>query len=298
MTQVNKRDWLKRNPNIKFKHTKKLLFGKYLYSVSLRMPGVTFMYSYEYSPKITHPKYPTYEQYTQFLLTRCLSRMVDRTTGLTIAETQSELDKYLVEDRYIAIPSTHAWMYSDHADVGFRQLIDTVALHKAYMMIKTNTPESGIRCTKMYDHLYIYANDIDKLAGAIQDLEIDDNDILTLSYPSPSELAVLTAGKEVNTKAEKFKYKVIFKPIPDVGLPALHKYLTAIQKEDASILEMPGHFISAIVGKRSSRQFRRMYNSKSYMYVNDLGLILIINLMAEGRYSAYRELVMPERNSE
>jgi len=270
---VNKDYWLNKNPQIKFRRVKKAYYGTYLLKVTIGLVGASVRY-YNHFPKIPHIINPTYDQYMTFLkrhAARFSTQKVLKDTG----------NRYLhVNQKMFGIDSARLRVYDVKAMYAFHQLL--------------GNPPDGVKVVREMDCARIYSNNIDVIDRVIEGLGIPDSDILAIDAPADHDVAALLSGKEINTKAEHFKFKVFIKAVKSDGLPDLNNYLEVIK--DTGTVEIPPHCSTALSGPKTGWSWR--FHQRSYMYVKDADTVLIIKMLAGQRFADCIELIMPDADDD
>jgi hypothetical protein len=167
---------------------------------------------------------------------------------------------------------------------------DARVLFNEHYLLRNKPP--NMKMARQQNSLRLYSNDEDALIKVIKQLEVDDSAIRLISYPNASQVDTLLSGKEFNSHADKFKYKVFLKPVTSEGIPALGNYLRSIAHTDE--VEVPKHCQMALDGVMT-RWSWAMY-TRSYLYAKDEHILLLIQMLAGQRYSDAIELALPEEN--
>lgn len=279
---VNKEYWQDRNPGIKFYRVKKAYFGEYLIKVKLDVVGASMRYhrfttdAERYSiPKSDWiSNTPTYTQFLTFLKAHVVRFNVQKLM-------------HIDENRYVVVKRDHTLDIYGRSYPSSR-IYDARVLHNIHNLLLKKP--AGVRLSREADKFHIYGNDIEQIQGIIDDLEVKDHAIFSITSPNEDDVAILRAGKEFNSKAGEFQFKVWIKPMGrEGGLPELHKYLNAIRDTDE--VEVTRHFWEAIAG--ASNKHSTSWYSRSYMYVKSEATILFIKMLAGEKYSNCVELILP-----
>ena len=266
---VNRDYWLTKNPQIKFRRVKKAYYGTYLLKATIKLTGASVRY-YNHFPKLPHIINPTYEEYMTFLK-RHSARF---STQKVLKDTT---------DRYIHVNQKMFGI----AETGRLRIYDVRALYAFHQLL--GNPPAGIKVVREMDNARIYGNDIDAISKVIEELDIPDYDILSIDSPIENEITALLSGKEINTKAELFKFKVFIKAVKFDGIPDLYNYLESIK--DSGTVEVPRHCSLALHGPKANWSWR--YYQRSYLYVKDEETVLFIKMLAGQRFADCVELIMP-----
>lgn len=274
---VDKKYWLKRNPNIKFCRVKKAFYGTYLLKVKLQIWGASMRYYYNGSPLLTHMKNLSYERFLKYLKSH------------VVRFNMQKLIK-VVDNRFIYVTvGPGIDKYGNKANINFN-IYDARALYVLHNLLEKKP--KGIRFTREQNVLQIYSNNINDTKEVINQLKIPSGNIISITSPDDQDISALLSGKEFSTKADRFKYKVFLKSsINGEGMPALSNYLKSIGDTDE--VEVPRHCTIAIKG--SSKKWAWEYSQRSYLYVKNEDTILLIKLLAGNRYSTCLELILPKK---
>lgn len=265
---VNRDYWLTKNPQIKFRRVKKAYYGTYLLKATIKLTGASIRY-YNHFPKTPHIKNPTYDDYMTFLKRHA----VRFSTQKVLKDTTQ---RYIhVNQQMFGSSSSRLRIYDVKALYTFHQLL--------------GNPPDGIKIVREMDIARIYGNDIDAINKVIEELDIPDYDILVIDSPIENEITALLSGKEINIKAELFKFKVFIKAVKFDGIPDLYNYLESIK--DSGTVEVPAHCSTALHGPKAGWSWR--YHQRSYLYVKDEETVLFIKMLASNRFADCIELIMP-----
>ena len=277
---INKEYWLRRNPDIKFHRVKKAFYGTHLLKARVYVCGASMRY-YQHGVELDKRiKNPTYEEFMVFLRKHVMQFNVQKLIKV-------------IENRFIHCTRKKIDVYGrDDKNVSILRVYDAKVLYALYNMLKVKP--AGIRLSREYDTLNVYANDINELRDALNELDIPSRDITSLTSPGENDVLILLAGKEFNSKAEKFKYKVFLKSVTKAGIPDLANYLESIKDTDE--VEVPRHCRIAISGPVD--RWSWAYSQRSYLYVKNEDTILIIQMLTGDRYSNCIELILPREEKD
>ena len=274
---INEEYWLARNPAIAFHKTKKAFYGTHLLKARIHVVGATCRY-YMHDTNLTWKQRttgsPTYKQYLRYL-----KEHTQRFGLQNIVE--------VVDGRYIhvnrAITNVNRW----HNEPAL-YIYDAEVLHTLHYLLKS--APKNIRFSRENHILHVYSTNITSLIEVIDKLGVDESAVEAITYPHGDDVTSLLSGKEFNTKASKFKYKVFLKAgKPGDGIPALANYLRSIR--DTGDVFVPPHCLESM--KALEADWR--WSSRSYLYVKDEHTLLLIRLLAGSRFSTSTELIMPKQ---
>jgi len=271
---VIKEYWLTLNPNIIFCSPNKAYYGSYLLRADLDIVGASMRYWQYDIPLKERIANPTYADFMLFLKRSLLKWQMRAITDI-------------VDDRYLHVTKTGDSLAWKSEAKGSVRIYDAKVLYNLYTLLR-NKPKN-VKLARQADSLRVYANHEDDLISVIKQLEVEDPDIRLLSYPNENQISTLLSGKEYNSRAADFKYKVFLKPVSKGGIPDLANYLNSIAH--TTDVEVPQHCKLAMAG--ASDRWSWAHFQRSYMYVRDEHTILIIQMLAGNKFSNYIELALP-----
>lgn len=279
LPRINEEYWLNRNPNIIRSIPTKAYYGSLLIRVELDLMGASIRYHQFNMPKhLRHAGDPNYKQYLAFVKRQCISfnhREILRTE----------------DNRYVHVRWVEQTIARNSGHKSRTQIFDAEALYKLYFLLK-NKP-TDVKISRQMDILRLYSNNEDSIIKIIDHLGVADSAIRLLGFPKQEQIETLLAGKEYNTRAPDFKYKVFFKQLNKDGIPALYDYLLGVA--DTIEVDVPKHCFEALAGCKS--RWHWTMHSRSHLYAKDENTVLIIKMLAGDRFSNYIELVpMAEEN--
>ena len=261
---VNKGYWLGKNSDIQFYKTKKAFYGTHLIKVKLDLTGASIRY-YEHDYKTrARATDPSYDEFRVFL-----NRQIVRFGWQQIT--------HIVDERYIHTTSPDT-----------DRVYDAKALYALYWLLKEKP--DGIRFAREGNVLHIYANDIGQIEPVLNELHIDYNKIVSITFPDSQDVDDLLAGNEFNVKAEHYKYKVFLRPPKsEKGIPDLARYVDNMK--GLGEVEMPPHCKAAITQPVTKWTWAHWH--RSYLYVLDDNTLLLVKMLAGEFFSDAVELIMP-----
>lgn len=274
---VIKEYWLTLNPDIIFCQPNKAYYGSYLLRVDLDIVGASMRYWQYDIPLKERIANPTYNDFMMFLKRSLLKWQMREIT-------------HTVDGRYIHVTKTGNALSWKAEPTGSIKIYDAKVLYNLYTLLR-NKP-NNVKLARQSDSLRVYANHEDDIINVIRQLEVENSDIRLLSYPDAKQVGTLLSGKEYNSKATDFGYKVFLKPAGKEGMLDLANYLDSIK--NTGDVEVPRHCRLAMSGdfdRWSWAHFQR-----SYMYVRDEKTILLIQLLAGNKFSNYIELAVPDED--
>lgn len=274
---VNREYWLERNPDIEFHKVKKAYYGTHLLKINLYICGASMHYYHRHDDPKPHNINPNYDDFMTFLKRHVQAFNLQKLTKTT-------------ENRYIHVTRTPLGSHANAMTEPKLRIYDCKQLHTLHTLLK-NRPD-GIRLAREYDYLRIYGNDIDTMEEVVDSLYVKPEDIRHIASPGENDVGILLAGKEFSDRADKFKFKVFLKPAGKNGIPELANYLESIEHTDEVLL--PKHCRHAITGPVD--RWSWAYSQRSYMYAKNEDTILLIKLLAGGRYSDCIELILPSKD--
>jgi len=264
---IDKGHWLEKNERIVFTAIKKAFFGKYLYKIKLKIPGISIRFY-----GINESELINYIDFYNIIIDRL---------------TKNKFNNIIKQDdRYVTI-KRNSFFRDRKAQK--TEILDIQLLHRVYLIDTKNIRYSR----NHYDKLIIYSRTVRELEDILIYLKTPNTIIREIAYPNDADMPNLLNGIELTHHAKKFNYKVTFKQT-DIksGMPEVYNYLIQMEKVGECFMPL---YSKKLMNKDLPTLKWQWSNDggRPMVYIKDYSMLVIIQLLAGDRFSTITEIALP-----